>query len=379
MKSPSLWQLGMHFPPTGGVDRYFDDLLKGLECNGVGFAAAAFDGQSAKEENFRRISLGPSAAPIWKRAAALRAFGAELAAAPPPKILASHFSLYAFFLLPFLRDARYVVHFHGPWADEAAAAGARPPGVFLRKMIERKVYSRADHFITLSRSFRLLLVEKFGVRPERVSVVPGCVDLEKFHPRPDRDACRQLLGWPLNRRIIFCVRRLVARMGIAELLAAFAEIAGRFPDVDLHIGGRGELEDELRAQAWKSGLGQRVVFCGFVPDQDLPEYYSASDFSIVPSQKLEGFGLVALESLACGVPVLVTPVGGLPEAVSGFKHRLVLDGLDRISIAKGLVNALAVPGFLPTPQECRAFAKNNYSLPSMARRVMEIYQQTVRP
>lgn len=379
MKSPSLWQLGMHFLPKGGVDRYFDDLLKGLERTGASFTAAAFDGQPTDDVLFRRLSLGASKSPIWKRAAALRRFGSEFAAVPPPKILASHFSFYAFFLLPFLRGAKHVVHFHGPWADEAAASGASLPGVLLRKMIERKVYSKADHFITLSRSFRLLLIEEFGILPEKISVIPGCVDLEKFHPRPDRDTPRQLLGWPLKRKIIFCIRRLVERMGIAELLGAFAEIAGRFPDVDLHIGGRGALEEELRRCAWKLGLGQRVVFCGYVPDEDLPEYYSAADFSIVPSQCLEGFGLVALESLACGVPVLVTPVGGLPEVVSGLKHRLVLEGTDRTSIAKGLVNALGVPGYLPSASDCRSFVKNNYSIPSMARRVMEVYRQTALP
>ncbi len=373
----SLWQLGMHFhPSSGGVDRYFDDLLKGLETNGEGFTAAAFDGQSVETGEFRRLSLGPSRSPVWQRASAIRRFGSLLASAPPPKILASHFSFYAFFLLPFLRETKHVVHFHGPWADESVAAGAKGPGVFLKRQIERKVCSEADHFITLSRAFRILLIESFRVPPERISVVPGGVDLERFHPVPDRTPLRQLLGWPLNRRIIFCVRRLVERMGITELLRAFAEIAARFPDVDLHIGGRGNLENELRSQAQKLGLGSRVVFCGFIPEEDLPNHYAASDLTVVPSQKLEGFGLVALESLACGVPVLATPVGGLPEAVAGLKRRLVLEKSDVFSIARGLVDALGVPGFLPSSSECRSHVEKHHSIPAMAGRIVEIYRET---
>ena len=374
--NPSLWQLGMHFDPSGGgADRCFDNLLRGLEANGRAFTAAAFDGESADDENFRRISLGPSRSAIWKRRAALRRFGAEISSAPPPKVLASHFSLYAFFLLPFLQGTKHVVHFHGPWADEAAAAGAGKLAVFFKRHIERAVYSRADRMITLSQAFRLLLIENFGVRPEKIFVVPGSVDTENFRPTNGRDALRRRLGWPTDRRILFCVRRLVARMGLAELIDSFAKIAARLPDVDLHIGGRGKLESDLRARALRLGLERRIVFCGFIPEDDLPGHYAASDLSILPSQKLEGFGLAAVESLACGVPVLVTPVGGLPEVVEGLGRNLILDGADPDAIARGLMRAFAAPGYLPPAGDCRAFAEKYYSIREMARLSTNVYDE----
>ena len=376
MSDFALWQLGMHFRPSGGgADRYFDSLLAGLEAIGRPFTAAAFDGATTGEGKFQRISLGASATPIWKRRAAIRAWGAGVAAGSSRKILASHFALYAFFLPSDLNGARRVVHFHGPWAEEAAASGAGMAAVFCKRAIERSVYARADHFITLSEAFRNLLVEKFGVAAERISVVPGAVDVEKFCPAENRDAARRGLGWPSDRRIIFCVRRLVARMGLAELIEAFAGMAASDADTDLYIGGCGELESGLRDQVRKLGLEGRVIFCGFIPDGDLSGYYSASDFSIVPSQKLEGFGLVALEALACGVPVLVTPVGGLPEAVAGLSGSLVLEGTAPAAIASGLVRALAQPSSLPSAVECRSFAVKNYSLPAIARRVADVYAE----
>jgi glycosyltransferase involved in cell wall biosynthesis len=376
MSDFALWQLGMHFRPSGGgADRYFDSLLAGLEAIARPFTAAAFDGATTGEGKFQRISLGASAAPIWKRRTAIRTWGAEIAAGSSPKILASHFALYSFFLPDDLNGARRVVHFHGPWADEAAASGAGAAAVFCKRAIERSVYSRADHFITLSGAFRTLLVENFGVVPERISVVPGAVDVEKFRPVENRDALRRRLGWPLDRRMIFCVRRLVARMGIAELIEAFAGIAASHADTDLFIGGCGEMESGLRDQVRKLGLERRINFCGFIPDGDLPGYYAASDFSIVPSQKLEGFGLVALEALACGVPVLVTPVGGLPEAVAGLSGSLVLEGTAPAAIASGLVRALEQPASLPSASECRSFTMTNYSLPVIARRVADVYGQ----
>jgi len=376
MKTPSLWQLGMHFDPSGGgADRCFDNLLRGLEANGSAFTAAAFDGESAEDGNFQRISLGPSRSAIWKRRTALRRFGAKIASAPPPKVLASHFSLYAFFLLPFLQGTKHVVHFHGPWADEAAAAGAGKLTVFFKRHIERTVYARADRMITLSQAFRLLLIENFGIRPEKISVVPGSVDTEKFRPTNDRDALRRRLGWPTDRRIIFCVRRLVARMGLAELIDSFAKIAARLPDVDIHIGGRGKLGSDLCARASRLGLERRIVFCGFIPEDDLPDHYAASDLSILPSQKLEGFGLAAVESLSCGVPVLVTPVGGLPEVVARLGKNLILDGADPDAIARGLMRAFAAPGYLPPAGDCRAFAEKYYSIREMARLSTNVYDE----
>lgn len=374
MSDFALWQLGMHFRPSGGgADRYFDSLLAGLEAIGRPFKAAAFDGDTASGGKFQRISLGASAAPIRRRRAAIRTWGADVAAGASPKILASHFALYAFFLPGDLNGARRVVHFHGPWADEAAASGAGPAAVFCKRVIERSVYARADHFITLSVAFRNLLVEKFGVGSERISVVPGAVDVEKFRPAESRNAIRGRLGWPLDRRAIFCVRRLVPRMGIAELIGAFAGVAASHADTDLYIGGCGELEGGLRDQVRKHGLERRIHFCGFIPDDDLPGYYAASDFSIVPSQKLEGFGLVALEALACGVPVLVTPVGGLPEAVAGLSGSLVFEGTAPAAIACGLVRALDQPASLPPPGACRSYAEKYHSLPAIARRVADVY------
>ncbi|MEI8312391.1 MAG: glycosyltransferase, partial [Verrucomicrobiota bacterium] len=78
---------------------------------------------------------------------------------------------------------------------------------------------------------------------------------------------------------------------------------------------------------------------------------------------------------ACGVPVLVTPVGGLPEVVAGLGHNLILDGSDPDAIARGLMRAFAAPDYLPAAAECRAFAQNNYSIREMARRCAEIYDE----
>ncbi len=111
------------------------------------------------------------------------------------------------------------------------------------------------------------------------------------------------------------------------------------------------------------GLGEQIRFAGFISDDDLPSAYAAADFSIVPSDALEGFGLITLESLACGTPVLVTPIGGLPEAVSGLRPDLVLPGCSRDDIAAGLDRGLA--GNLAAGRlECRAYTEKSVRLAS---------------
>ena len=94
----------------------------------------------------------------------------------------------------------------------------------------------------------------------------------------------------------------------------------------LLIGGAGSLRGALEAQSQALGLGDHVRFLGFVPDADLPRYYQAADLFVLPTRELEGFGLVTVEALACGTPVLGTPVGATPEILRTLCPSLVFRG-----------------------------------------------------
>lgn len=357
----------MHFDAArGGVDRYFHGLLSGFDANATPYLAAAFGSpQEAAPPPGARVPLGPPELSLLARWGLLRRFGREAMAAQP-RVLATHFALYAVPLLP-LR-VPHVIHFHGPWAGEAAAEGASPWVVAAKRALERRVYRTGARFIVLSDAFRTLLEERYGVDPERVRVIPGGVDAERFRPVADRAQARHTLGWPEGRRIILCVRRLARRMGLEELLEAWEQVTPRHPEALLVIGGRGPLAGELESAVAR--IGSSVRLHGFIPEEVLPLAYAAADATLVPSQVLEGFGLVTLESLACGTPVLVTPVGGLPEAVAGLG--LTLAGGDVESLAGGLERALS--GSLPSADTCRAHAMR-FAWPEIARRVCAVYQE----
>ena len=112
-------------------------------------------------------------------------------------------------------------------------------------------------------------------------------------------------------------------MGLSNLVDAMKQVIDREPDAILYIAGKGRLKAQLEAQIASHGLADHVKLLGFVTDAQLPLIYRAADLNVVPTLSLEGFGLVAAEALAAGTPSLVTPVGGLPEVVSGLSPDLV--------------------------------------------------------
>jgi glycosyltransferase involved in cell wall biosynthesis len=290
-------------------------------------------------------------------------------------VVASHFAFYAAALLPKLSRMNHVVHFHGPWAAETAAE--RRPHVAMKRAVEGTVYSSAKAFVTLSQAFKDLLTAEYRVDPARVHVIPGAVDARRFSPG-DSTAARQRLGWPNQGRIVLCVRRLVRRMGLENLLDAFVAVAGEHPDSILVIGGAGPLRDELAAKAREHRLSDRVLFTGFIPETNLPFAYQAADLSIVPSQSLEGFGLTALESLACGTPVLVTPVGGLPEVVRDLDRNLLLPDKGDAAIADRLHLFLSGALSLPSSNDCRKYVESNFSGRVIAERMRALYWRVAR-
>jgi glycosyltransferase involved in cell wall biosynthesis len=267
-----------------------------------------------------------------------------------------------------------VVHFHGPWADEGFIEGNTGMRQALKGWIENLVYRRASRAIVLSNAFAEILSANYKFPRERIHVVPGGVDLGRFDTALSRQEMRTRLGWELGRPTIVAVRRLVPRMGLENLLNAMSAIRREIPDVQLMIAGRGMLQRQLMEQIAAQELAGHVKMLGFVSDEDLPLAYAAADLSVVPTVALEGFGLVAAESLAAGTPCLVTPVGGLPEVVSALSANLVLRSPEPADIASAVVAALRGDLLLPDRPGCRAYAAASFDWKDIASRIANIYR-----
>ena len=292
-----------------------------------------------------------------------------------PDIVASHFALTVAPVLDKLRAQRFVVHFHGPWAAESRVQGATQTAVRAKYELERAVYRRADRLITLSEAFAEVLRRDYGIAPDKIRIVPGAVDLRRFHPPSSKDVPRAELHWPTDRRILLTVRRLVPRMGLDSLLRALALVRHEYPELLLCMAGKGPMLETLQQLTRELDLAEHVRFLGFVPEEQLASLYQAADLNVVPTLALEGFGLVAAEALAAGTPSLVSPVGGLPEVVGDLSPNLVFRSTSPEHIAEGLRAALSGSSPLPDAAQCRAFAEQRFSADLMAERTAAVYRE----
>ncbi len=360
----------------GGLNRVYANLVRELVAQGVDVHGIVTGSPAvARESGGVVVAAAETTAPFTTRLRAIRsAAAAWLRTHDTDTVVASHFALNAYPLLGTLGTRPFVVHFHGPWAEESAAEGGSRLSVLAKSMIERSVYNRADAFIVLSRAFADVLVARFGVKRARIHIVPGGVEVGQFTSVPSRAECRAQLGWPADRPIVLAVRRLVRRVGVDVLIEAAVDVRQRVPNALILIAGSGPLRDELSARIGALGLDDTVRLLGFVADEDLPAAYRAADLSVVPTQALEGFGLITVESLAAGTPCIVTPVGGLPDVVAPLDPRLVARSTSSAHVADAVAGALLGEWPLPSSERCTAYAREHFDWPVIAARTRQIYE-----
>ena len=358
---------------AGGLDRYVYELTSQLlsqqyfiEVGGVGLP------ESSNDPNLKLINFAEPDEPLWRRLWLTRKNFAQRQMLKPDAINL-HFALYGLpiiFGLP--KNTPVTFNFHGPWALESDGETSHKLGVWIKKWIEKQVYSRCDRFIVLSKAFGDILHQEYGIDWSRIFVVAGGVDTNRFQPSLSRSQARERLGWKQDRQILFTPRRLVQRMGIDRLLEAVAQVKEQVPEVWLAIAGKGVLRETLEEKAQGLGLENHVQFLGFLPDDLLPIAYQGADLTVVPSLALEGFGLILLESLACGTPVLSTPVGGMPEVLNPFCTDLVTETTEVSAIATRLEQFLLGKLSLPSRQDCRNYAVDNFQWEKIAEQVVQV-------
>ena len=358
----------------GGLNRYFQNLYEALPQAHITPRALVVGQPLGPDTPPGVILAAPATASTPARLRRYRAAVTRAVAQRRPDLIASHFALYTG-AVPRYRNIPHVVHFHGPWADECFREDRSRLSRLLRSRIERRVYHRANHLVVLSEAFKEVLIQRYGVTPSRVTVVPGGVDTDRFRPTTSRTADRAALGWPEEDPVIFVVRRLVPRMGLSALIESFVTVRQHHPRARLVIAGKGPLLEPLRQQAADQGLSDHVCFTGYLSDDDLPRAHRAADLSVVPTESLEGFGLITLEALASGTPVLVTPVGGLPEVVRGLEPRLILTDGTPATLATTLTEALNRPASLPTAERCVDYVRNGFAWPVIAQRIADVYRR----
>ncbi len=202
-------------------------------------------------------------------------------------------------------------------------AGARGSDLRVRdalsRLLTRPVVRRAARLLVVSEDLGRVACQRYGADPGRVRVIPNGCDAAIFRPRARADA-RAALGVPADARLVAYVGRLVPEKGLRELADAVQSLAASDPRVQLVLVGDGPMRAELdtRLQA----LGARARMAGAQPPEAVAQWMAAADLVTLPSYS-EGHPNVLVEALACGRPVVATPVGGIPEVVDAASGVLV--------------------------------------------------------
>jgi D-inositol-3-phosphate glycosyltransferase len=208
----------------------------------------------------------------------------------------------------------------------------------VRFEIERRTMAGSDRIVALTAVDRQQMIRHYGEQAPIV-VIPGGVDLERFAPQP-RARVRKQLGLASDGKVVLFVGRIQRLKGLEVLLRAFARLSDLNAEL-LIVGGRPGTSPEsreitrLQHLASRLGVAERTRFLGAVAHEELPMYYSAADVSVMPSS-YESFGLVAVESLACGTPVVATRVGGLRSIVRDGETGLLVPWRDAELFAERL-------------------------------------------
>jgi len=208
----------------------------------------------------------------------------------------------------------HIIMFHTLGAVKNAI-GAGPCETELRTQTEKDLANECQRVIAATTKEREDLVHYYGAPPDTISVVPCGVNLELFQ-HMDRPLARQRLNLDGEKVILF-VGRIDPLKGIENLLAAVGNLS-RTHHLKLIVAGGGDKTqsevERLKDLSRQLQIDEQVTFLGSMSQEDLPQLYNAADVCVVPSYH-ESFGLVALESLACGTPVVATRVGGIESMI----------------------------------------------------------------
>ncbi len=189
--------------------------------------------------------------------------------------------------------------------------------------IGRQVLKDADKIIVVSNATRNYVLS-LGADPEKTVVLHNGVDLNRFKPLPEvKGEMRKKLGIPEDASVVLTVRRLVYKNGIDTLIESAISAVKKNPKLTFVVVGKGPDFEEVKEKIVQLRLQRNFRLTGFVSDEDLPCYYNVADFFVLPSKSGEGLPLVALEAMACGLPVIATNVGGTSEVMDEKYGKLV--------------------------------------------------------
>lgn len=271
----------------------------------------------------------------------------------------------------------HIIMFHtlGLMKAHPESEEQEPP---LRIAHEKRLAAQCQKIIAPTEQEKNNLINKYQAHPDMIDIIPGGVDLDLFQIH-NQDKARHCLNRESKAPFILFVGRFAALKGVPLLLETMALLQEKHPVELMIIGGDGTdnpMRQHLKNHTARLNLVKQVHFIGRVEHQKLPLYYSAADLVVMPSH-YESFGLVCLEALACGTPVVASHVGVMPGVLDGTGNGLTIVEPDTQTLAETINRFLLKKQSKDyDPESVRASVKT-YSWKRVATNTLHVYKKLV--
>ncbi len=254
------------------------------------------------------------------------------------------------------------------------ALGLNNPDSYLIDGIEWWATYESKRVIVTSNSMKREVEEHFHLPQSKIDVIPNAIDTSKYHVEVDREAVKRRYGIAPDSRIVLFIGRLVPQKGVEYLIKATPKIVSNHPNAYIVIVGDGWLKEHLLSLALS--IKHKISFLGFLSDSELIELILSSDVLVVPSI-YEPFGIVALEGMAAGVPVVASNVGGLAEIIEHDRTGVLVYTGDANSIAWGVNRILSDSNYARwLVENAKRKVQEIYSWDAVASRTVEVYEKS---
>jgi glycosyltransferase involved in cell wall biosynthesis len=278
------------------------------------------------------------------------------------------------FTIPFLfpsKRGKIVVYFHG------AASKGYLTGKGLKSHLKGHIYSLLEHLIlpkvdkivTVSKNDAGFYADKYPKEKEKITTIPIPIDLDEFYIKPDKRILQNIFGLNVDHKIILYLGRFSKVKGIDFIIRVFMDLNRNEPKTDLILVGKGEDEKRLKKMVADLNI-KNISFLGALAHEDVPNIMNCADVLVMASYT-EGLPSVALEALACGLPVVSTDVGDIDKILINEKLGFVVGQRNEEEYKKKLIKALKISDEF---KEERHDAATIYSAPKISQRIIDLHK-----
>jgi len=257
------------------------------------------------------------------------------------------------------------------------AQGLHGPDSFTIDGFEWWATYEARRVIVTSEAMKNEVAGHFNLSRDKIETIPNAVDFERFEVSVDRQMIRRKYIAPHEKMVLF-TGRLTPQKGVEYLIQAVPLILKRNPEAKIVIVGEGWLRDGLQNLARSIRCQDKVFFTGFLSERDLEEIMVSSDVLVVPSI-YEPFGIVALEGMAAGAPVVASRTGGLAEVIEHGQTGILVYPRDPESIAWGVSQVLSNQNYAQQlVKNSKDKLRKNFGWNAVAEKTIKLYEEVLK-